>query len=575
MPETFEIGVVMAGAISAGAYTAGVIDFLFEALDDYYAERQAAGWDGPRHDVRIPIMAGASAGGMTAAIAGLHAFRNMEHVWGPPPPAARNRLYSSWVSDISIERLLELTDLGNHAALQSALCCDVLDEIVRDAFSIDGEPRSRDWIGRPGDPTLRLRLTLTNTRGVPYSFKLFGQDTSERFGMLNHADFQEFVVGQGKALDAAATAGAISLDAEDFKAPAWAALRQAALATGAFPIGLRPRLIHRDDTSAYFQPSFSHFHPDNSFAGVTPYDFVAVDGGTIDNEPLELARRYLEGDVANDHSGAGASKAVVLIAPFPSRVVAPKAMTDTSFVQVIGALLTSMKQQARFKPEELAKAADEENFSRYMIAPTRAGNHSEAAEKYPIACGVMGGFGGFLHESFRRHDYLLGRRNAQAFLRWNFALPKGNPLFGGAEFPARWVVKNPGARIETLAPEADSGLPAKPFAPGTGDAASQIGYPIIPLTDRMLAPIEIGAGDLPLPQEVSVDDLKHRISQRARSAVGALVDDDLPRLFPALTGLIEAGLKIGAVQFGAHLATEWGVKQIEQALADVAAAFEP
>ena len=24
-----------------------------------------------------------------------------------------------------------------------------------------------------------------------------------------------------------------------------------------------------------------------------PYSFVAVDGGTIDNEPLELARRYL------------------------------------------------------------------------------------------------------------------------------------------------------------------------------------------------------------------------------------------------------------------------------------------
>ena len=80
---------------------------------------------------------------------------------------------------------------------------------------------------------------------------------------------------------------------------------------------------------------------------------------------------------------------------------------------------------------------------------------------------------------------------------------------------------------------------------------------------------------MPVPQEVSIDDLKRRISQRARAAVGALVDDDLPRLFPALTGFIEAGLKVGAVQFGAHLATEWGVKQIEQALRDVADAFEP
>ena len=30
--NTFELGLVMAGAASAGAYTAGVIDFLFEAL---------------------------------------------------------------------------------------------------------------------------------------------------------------------------------------------------------------------------------------------------------------------------------------------------------------------------------------------------------------------------------------------------------------------------------------------------------------------------------------------------------------------------------------------------------------
>ena len=33
--NAFEIGLVMAGAISAGAYTAGVIDFLIQALDEY------------------------------------------------------------------------------------------------------------------------------------------------------------------------------------------------------------------------------------------------------------------------------------------------------------------------------------------------------------------------------------------------------------------------------------------------------------------------------------------------------------------------------------------------------------
>ncbi len=45
--RTFELGLVMAGAISAGAYTAGVLDFLFEALDAYNEEKQKPGWDGP------------------------------------------------------------------------------------------------------------------------------------------------------------------------------------------------------------------------------------------------------------------------------------------------------------------------------------------------------------------------------------------------------------------------------------------------------------------------------------------------------------------------------------------------
>jgi hypothetical protein len=100
--RTFELGLVMAGAISAGAYTSGVLDFLFEALDAYDQEKRKPGWDGPTHDVRIPIMSGASAGGMTSAICALHAFHDLAHVWPgkPVPSPEQNRLYSSWVSDI-------------------------------------------------------------------------------------------------------------------------------------------------------------------------------------------------------------------------------------------------------------------------------------------------------------------------------------------------------------------------------------------------------------------------------------------------------------------------------------------
>ena len=67
--EKFQIGICMAGAISAGAYTAGVMDFLIEALDEWENRKNNAVSNTPLHSVEIPVMGGASAGGMTSIIA--------------------------------------------------------------------------------------------------------------------------------------------------------------------------------------------------------------------------------------------------------------------------------------------------------------------------------------------------------------------------------------------------------------------------------------------------------------------------------------------------------------------------
>ena len=65
----FQIGLTMSGAISAGAYTAGVLDFLIEALDAWEDARNGPDADTvPGHRVGIKVMSGASAGAITAAI---------------------------------------------------------------------------------------------------------------------------------------------------------------------------------------------------------------------------------------------------------------------------------------------------------------------------------------------------------------------------------------------------------------------------------------------------------------------------------------------------------------------------
>ena len=69
-----------------------------------------------------------------------------------------------------------------------------------------------------------------------------------------------------------------------------------------------------------------------------------------------------------------------------------------------------------------------------MTSRTVAGTSGEKNERYAIATGVLGGFGGFLDESFRAHDYQLGRRNCQKFLRDIFSVGEGHPFVG--DWPA-------------------------------------------------------------------------------------------------------------------------------------------
>ena len=67
-PNTFEIALVLGGTVSAGAYTAGALDFLIEALDAWTAAQDAQAAV-PRHSVVLRVIAGTSGGGVNAAIA--------------------------------------------------------------------------------------------------------------------------------------------------------------------------------------------------------------------------------------------------------------------------------------------------------------------------------------------------------------------------------------------------------------------------------------------------------------------------------------------------------------------------
>jgi len=575
----------MAGAISAGAYSAGVMDFLMEALDAYEDAKRQDAWDGPVHDVRIPVLAGASAGGMTAAISALHSFHELTHVWPdkPVPAPPKNRLYSSWVRDISIEKLLETTDLEDGRdkhGVKSALCCDVLVRIVEDAFNLNSVPREKNWIGRGQERSLRVMLTLTNMRGVPYSFPLFGLHSTDKYGMLNHGDYLDFTVG----IAPQPSNESHVLDIQNTTGVGWDLFRTAALATGAFPGGLAPRIIERP--AADYQHServgyddaatqcFKGICPDDAFPTTGNYRFVSVDGGTVDNEPLELARRYLAGGGHNDQNGETANRAVVLIAPFPNYKEPPAKDDEDKLVHVLPGLASALIEQARFKPDELDKAANDKIFSRYMISPVRPAAGNRKAEKYPIACGALGGFSGFLEESFRRHDYLLGRRNAQAFLRWNFSLPETNGLFNDfTARPDKWYVRNADAVTGSIDEATEQTLPRKKFARAVDGDQDTDGFPIIPLIGKLRNAIEIGPEDMPKPGNVPLEGLHKRIRDRAKVVVDTLVDVDLRNDTDKLGPIIGWAVRKGAKTYGPQLVSQRAIDTVDAALEDVAEAF--
>ncbi|MEJ2501576.1 MAG: patatin-like phospholipase family protein, partial [Campylobacterales bacterium] len=121
--DTFEIGLVMAGAVSAGAYTAGVVDYLLEALQHYGRLRKKFADEHPGqslHNVQIRVISGASAGGMTGTMLlsammdeGYRPMSGYDPATVTRPDIDANVFYRSWVDakdGIDIRYLLDRSD---------------------------------------------------------------------------------------------------------------------------------------------------------------------------------------------------------------------------------------------------------------------------------------------------------------------------------------------------------------------------------------------------------------------------------------------------------------------------------
>ena len=423
---SFKLAINMAGAVSAGAYTAGVLDFLFEALDQWYGAK-ANGEDVPAHDVSIEALSGASAGGMCAAIAAATLQGESD-----------NRLYDAWVNAIDIRELLKTQDLEAESLL-SLLDSTVIGEIARTALK-PGPSKTRNYVS----PNLTLLLTVTNLRGVPYA--LFeGQTLTPDEYVTDHADAMRFELVDPGQTPRSAAAHALTRGVDD---DVWSLLRTSAMATGAFPAFLAPCVLRRSKRE-YAKSPAPAFPKDLEDTWTT----VNVDGGVTNNSPFVLASDYLAALDPQPANTNSVDRAVLTIAPFPGNADWNKpddVAQRSTFFAALGSLTSTLLSQSRFAGESMAVVAGGPSFSRFFIAPS--------GELQPaLQCGLLSAFGGFFERSFRAHDFQLGRRNCQRFLEKSFLLPDNNRLFSTRGDGTKWLPIIP--LLGTAKPEVGSPQP--------------------------------------------------------------------------------------------------------------------
>ena len=513
---TFKIGISMAGAISAGAYTAGVLDFLTEALDDWY-KAKANGDPVPMHEVSIEVFSGASAGGMCAAISAVMLQEDFEHIHDTNKRDTTNRFYESWVNKIDIRELLKTDDLRGEAELVSLLDSSIVQQIAAYALT----PGTATAPPRPYvSQNLTLFLSLTNLRGIPYCLNGAAPGSLEESTLFYGDRIRFQTVSSFKAASVAANIHTLDLSTPG-AAGGWDLLQTAAMATGAFPIFLAPRTLQRSGVE-YVPPVWESVV--SAATGTPPpvapvippeiassFSTLNVDGGITNNDPFNYARDYLLSmapacpDAEHLRDPRTADRAVISVAPFPTtEEFDPEfdAAQNSGIFSVLSRLFSALISQSRFFGESLDQIMTGTTFGRFVIAPS----DPELAERYRVGesgpntklpaalqCATLGAFGGFFERGFRAHDYALGRRNCQKFLQDYFVLPENNMLIEAAlkaMDPATRdaVVRKfrrspPGTYAEHGAALERAGHPL----PEVQAAASDVWMPIVPLCSKAVS----------------------------------------------------------------------------------------
>lgn len=446
-PPELRLGLSLAGAVSGGTFSAGVLDYLVEALDAWQDARALGDPAAPDHDVILEAIAGASAGAYAASLLAIGLRSRFPHVslaaYGSEPSTATdNPLFDAWVQGTGIQDLLGTRD-GCENGFTSLLDATRIDEVAVEALKTPGSVAQvpgpgRCWVADP----LRVAITVTNLEGVPLALEGTSAPRAPD-AVRHHADVLRFALtelGGARCRAPAHDEAVLAYPAEPARLSLdWMTLVQAATASAAVPLALPARVVEWGTSTwrpvhvawppGIAAPEKASFQP--LWPKQVPHklSFVAVDGGFLDNDPIAIVGDDLR--AGSPHLDAD-HRALLMIHPLLDKPAVqrpptpePDARTPWS---VLRQMASALVEQARGSLVDVALAQREDCYGRYLIVPVAMPGATGPARS-PLAGAFLGAFGGYLHEDYRRHDWQLGRANAQHALQHHLTLPEDHDLF--------------------------------------------------------------------------------------------------------------------------------------------------
>lgn len=314
-----KLAITISGAVSLGSYEAGV---LFEIINAIALNNEIANEE---NKIEIDVLTGASAGSMTAAIAAQKLLFDSSSLKEPYD----NPLYNAWVIDANFEDLFRLS--SNERKSQSILSSAHIEKISKKYITDRYEsPSLKSERHAASASEMHIGLALSNLNGVDYTRKYLTGD-GQGFCYTKYQDEVHAKFSKSPADDVLSK---------------WEPVREASIASGAFPFAFRTKELSRTlDTFNSNNPYISFDSDKKNW----PKKFAYTDGGTFQNEPLGMAKNLVD-KIDPDHLDHD-NRYYLFVSPSGKNSTSNSSFTPESatFINTAVALIGAIFNQARFQ----------------------------------------------------------------------------------------------------------------------------------------------------------------------------------------------------------------------------------